>query len=126
MQMALAMTDLERVVGSNGTLPGMDLWVDGLLGTGFHPPLRETLRVIIAWLAVLIARSGKAVVALDGPSGIDSDTGVPGSAHIRARHTLCFGAKKIGFKAFHAHLEVGEVHLIGLGVAVPDTAGPYT
>jgi NAD(P)H-hydrate epimerase len=125
-QMALPMADLEVAVVTNSTLPEMDLWVDGLLGTGFHPPLREPLRVILAWLAVLTTRSGKAVIALDGPSGIDSDTGKLGSAHIRARHTLCFGARKAGFKALNVHSEVGEVHLIGLGVPVPRAAGPYS
>jgi len=123
VQMALPLTDLEALVGSSGALPEMDVWVDGLLGTGFHPPLREPLRVIIAWLALVMARSDKAVIALDGPSGIDSDTGVPGSAHIRARHTLCFGAKKVGFKALDTHSEVGQLHLIGLGVPVPRAAG---
>jgi len=50
---------------------GADVLVDGLLGTGFTPPLRPELAEVVA--AVNAARAGGVrVVAIDLPSGLDA------------------------------------------------------
>ena len=71
-----------------------DWVVDALFGTGLTGPVRAPLdRVIDA-----INLSGKRILAVDIPSGLDCDTGEPLGATIRAEHTVTFVAQKLGFK----------------------------
>lgn len=50
-----------------------EIWVDGLLGTGFRPPLRPELLTTIQ--AVQAGRvRGKKVVSIDLPSGLEADS----------------------------------------------------
>ena len=44
-------------------------------------------------------RSGKPILALDLPSGLDADTGQPLGAAVRRRATATFVAPKLGFAA---------------------------
>ncbi|MHB1540103.1 MAG: NAD(P)H-hydrate dehydratase [Steroidobacteraceae bacterium] len=73
-------------------LAACDVLVDGLLGTGLAGEVRaESAQVIAA-----INASGRAVLALDVPSGLDADTGVPLGAAVRAECTVTFVALKTG------------------------------
>ena len=54
---------------SSRSLANCDLIVDALLGTGFKPPVKGLYAEAIA----AMNRSGKPVVAVDIPSGADSD-----------------------------------------------------
>ncbi|EQD33843.1 carbohydrate kinase, YjeF related protein, partial [mine drainage metagenome] len=73
-------------------LAACDVIVDGLLGTGLAGEVRaESAQVIAA-----INASGRAVLALDVPSGLDADTGVPLGAAVRAECTVTFVALKTG------------------------------
>ena len=66
--------------------------VDALLGTGLHgPPREEVARVIRD-----INNSGRPVLAVDVPSGLDSDTGVPPGDTVRADCTVTFVGLKTG------------------------------
>lgn len=67
-----------------------DLCVDALLGTGakgeIHGPIRDAIRII--------NRSGTPVIAVDVPSGIDTDTGEDLGDSIWALRTVTFGLPK--------------------------------
>src|ERR687885_523314 len=77
-----------------GTTAAMADWVvDALLGTGLTRPVEGPLRGVIEALN----RSGKPVLALDLPSGLDSDTGQPQGVAVRAKATATFVAPKLGF-----------------------------
>ena len=72
--------------------PSVDMVVDGLLGTGIRPPLREPApRIIDAMNA-----TGKPIVAIDVPSGMDSDTGQGSEKAVRALATVTLAAPKAG------------------------------
>lgn len=86
--------------------------VDALLGTGSRGAVREPLRSAVA----AINRSGRRVLAVDLPSGLDADTGVPGDPCVRADVTATFVAWKRGFAAATAPAYLGEVVVIGIGV----------
>ena len=73
-------------------LDACDVIVDGLLGTGLTGEVRADVAQVIA----AINASGLAVLALDVPSGLDADTGVPLGAAVRAECTLTFVALKAG------------------------------
>lgn len=74
---------------------GAELVVDGLLGTGIHLPLREPLPLAIA----AINQSGTPAVAIDLPSGLDSESGDGDAAAIQATATLTLGLPKPALRA---------------------------
>ena len=85
--------------------------VDALLGTGFQGPLRPPFVAAIR----LINRMPAKKLAVDLPSGLDCDTGVPDDPTIRADHTCTFVAEKIGFRNPVAHSFLGKVHVVDIG-----------
>ena len=58
------------------------------------------------------------ILAVDTPSGLDADTGVPMGITVRAEHTVTFVAPKIGFNAPAAAPWLGQVHVADIGVAL--------
>lgn len=89
--------------------------VDGLLGTGFTGDVREPLRGVIE---AINAAGARLVVALDVPSGLDCDTGLPGGVAVEADLTITFVARKVGFDAPGAERFTGEVRVVGIGAPV--------
>src|SRR5512139_339472 len=69
-----------------------DVVVDALLGIGVRLPLRSDLRAVVE----AINASGKPVLSLDLPSGLDGDTGATDGAAVRADVTVTFIALKTG------------------------------
>ncbi len=69
-----------------------DVVVDALFGSGLSRPLHGSAG---AWVDAINA-SGKPVLALDVPSGLDADTGTATGPVVRARATACFVAWKRG------------------------------
>jgi NAD(P)H-hydrate epimerase len=93
-------------------IAGADWLVDGLLGTGLTRPVEGALRSVVE----AMNRSGKPVLALDLPSGLDADTGSPLGVAVRARATATFVAPKRGFAAPGAADYTGEVAVIDIGL----------
>ena len=77
---------------SSRSLANCDLIVDAILGTGFQPPVRGLYADAIG----AINRSGKPVVAVDIPSGADSDLMTPqaGEGIARADAIVTFTAPR--------------------------------
>ena len=61
-------------------------------------------------------RSNKPILALDVPSGLDADTGLPLGTAVRARATATFVAPKLGFDGVGAAAFTGEVAVIDIGL----------
>ena len=68
------------------------LIVDSMLGTGVEGRVREPVRSAIQW----VNRQHCPVVAVDLPSGLSADTGLPCGAAVRATETVTCGLPKIG------------------------------
>lgn len=92
-------------------LAGADWVVDALLGTGVTGPARPPLNQVIA----AINASGARVLAVDLPSGLDCDTGLPLGPCVRALHTVTFVAAKQGFANPVAREWLGQVHVVDIG-----------
>lgn len=94
-----------------GIEPTTDVVVDGLLGTGIRPPLRDPApRIIEAMNA-----TGKPIVAIDVPSGMDADTGLGAETAVRAAATLTLAAPKAGLAGAR---NAGRVFVADLGMPV--------
>ncbi|WP_250847190.1 NAD(P)H-hydrate epimerase [Aquisphaera insulae] len=93
-------------------LADADWLVDGLLGTGLTRPVEGLLRRVVE----AMNRSGKPVLALDLPSGLDADTGRPLGLAVKARATATFVAPKAGFAAEGASGYTGDVRVVDIGV----------
>ncbi|MFH8607668.1 NAD(P)H-hydrate dehydratase [Streptomyces sp. NPDC018029] len=96
---------------------GARLVVDGIVGIGGRGGLRERA-------AALVAAAGEdaLVVAVDVPSGVDSDTGEVHGDAVRADVTVTFGAYKPGLLVDPGREYAGVVRLvdIGLGLGADD------
>jgi NAD(P)H-hydrate epimerase len=88
------------------------LIIDALVGTGLtHPPRADALAAITQMI-----QSGKPILAIDVPSGLDCDTGLPlGEACIRATKTITFVAEKAGFANPESKKYTGEVIVGDIG-----------
>ena len=85
--------------------------VDGLFGTGLAGTIRAPIDRVIA----LINNGGRKVLAVDIPSGLDADSGLPLGCAVRADHTATFVAGKTGFANPAAAGWLGTVHVIDIG-----------
>ena len=93
-----------------------DVVVDGILGTGSvtSPALRSPARDAVA--AVLDARVGAAIVAVDLPSGIGPDDGSVHEPVLPADVTVTFGAVKAGLLRDPAATVSGRIVLVDIGL----------
>lgn len=86
--------------------------VDALLGTGARGAPRGPLGTAIDWMNRTDARR----LAVDLPSGLDCDTGQPGTPTLRADITCTMVAPKAGFLATAARPLLGQVHVVSIGI----------
>ncbi len=90
--------------------------VDALFGTG----LSGEMRGLAAEVITLVNASGLPTVALDLPSGLDSDRGVPLGVAVEAELTVAFAAPKIGTIIYPGVRYTGELAVVDIGI--PDAA----
>ena len=93
-----------------------DVVVDGIVGIGGTPGLREPA------LAAVRAVAGVPMVAVDTPSGVDVDTGRIAGSHVTADLTVTFGTHKVCHLVEPAASACGVVHLVDLGLDLPEAA----
>jgi NAD(P)H-hydrate epimerase len=89
----------------------VEIVVDALFGTGLHSELRGFFLEVIRTVNV----SGKKVVAVDIPSGLDASTGKIWAGCIAADVTVTFGLPKVG-QIISPHRErVGDLVVANIG-----------
>jgi NAD(P)H-hydrate epimerase len=87
------------------------LVIDAIFGTGLNKRPVEPFANLVAALE----RKRVPVLAVDIPSGLDADTGVPHGACIRATRTVTFVAEKVGFSHAEARQFLGEITVGDIG-----------
>ncbi|HLZ47213.1 MAG TPA: NAD(P)H-hydrate epimerase, partial [Candidatus Limnocylindria bacterium] len=105
---------------------GADLLIDALLGYGATGAPRDDTAECIR----LADRSRVPIVAVDLPSGIDADTGMPLGVAIRARCTVTLAFPKRGLLTSAAAPLVGDLLLADIGIPAaaygrPDASGLF-
>lgn len=88
------------------------IWIDAILGTG----LRSEVKGFFKDLINFINQSNKPVFAVDIPSGLNSDTGQPCGACVRADATATFAFAKTGHFLFPGAEYTGNLKIIDIGV----------
>jgi NAD(P)H-hydrate epimerase len=88
------------------------LVVDALLGTGLSRPVEGRLA---EWIGA-VDGSGRRVVSVDVPSGLDADTGSARGACVRAAVTVTLGLPKPGLLVADGPAHAGEVWVADIGV----------
>ena len=86
--------------------------VDGLLGTGLNSPVRGLFKNVIEDINL----SGKPVMSIDIPSGLNADTGQKMGAAVKADLTVTFGFPKPGQLVYPGAEAVGRLVNIGIGI----------
>ncbi|HMN40760.1 MAG TPA: NAD(P)H-hydrate epimerase [Phycisphaerales bacterium] len=93
---------------------------DALLGTGVDRPASGIFAELIAHMNTLKAK-GSTLVAIDVPSGLDCDTGLPAAdtastgPAVEADLTIALAGVKAGFLSAAARRYVGELVVVDIG-----------
>ncbi len=111
----IRVTKEEELDYIKGDLYGTDLIVDGILGTGTNRPVDGYLATVIK----LINDSGKMVLAIDIPSGLNGDTGHAPGACVIADETITMGLPKIGLVVADGLNYSGKITIGKIGIPDP-------
>ncbi len=89
-----------------------DLFVDAIFGTGLNSEVQGLFKEIIQ----LVNASGKPVVSVDIPSGLNADTGAVCGVAIKASATACFAFAKAGLVLYPGNLYTGDLEIMDIGI----------
>jgi NAD(P)H-hydrate epimerase len=112
---SLGGTVVECCEGSSDIVRGIgsaDIIVDAIFGTGLSKPVQGIEKQAIEQ----INESGKPVIAVDIPSGIDGKTGQPLGPAVRATHTFTYGYAKIGQILCPGAYHAGRLTVIDISI----------
>jgi hydroxyethylthiazole kinase-like uncharacterized protein yjeF len=95
-----------------------DLIIDGLLGTGFKLPLRDTAQALLSKVRKCIEERDRTVfvAAIDCPSGVDCDSGEAATECIQADVTITLAAVKEGLLKLPGAALVGDLFVGDIGL----------
>ncbi len=88
-----------------------DVVIDCIYGTGFHGELPENVAD-----AIRFANNCPIRIAVDVPSGVNSDTGEMDKNYFKATHTLILGAIKVGLLSIPCSDLIGKTKLLDIGI----------
>lgn len=94
--------------------------LDGIYGLGGRPDLSDAASAALSAAAESRCTSGTPIIAIDVPSGIDSETGAASDAATNADVTLTIEFIKQGLLNEPAATLAGEVEIITIGLDLPD------
>lgn len=101
-------------------LENADLVVDGLLGTGLSKPLSGDMLKLVE----MINDAEKAVVSIDIPTGVETNTGSEMGAAIQATYTVTFHRPRLGHYLMPGRQLSGE--LCVKNIAIPEKDLPIS
>jgi hydroxyethylthiazole kinase-like uncharacterized protein yjeF len=106
------MAETDLVLQINALTEQSSLLVDALFGTGLTGKLRDEYIELIEQMNSL----KKPIIAVDIPSGLDCDSGLPLGTSIKALATVTLVAVKSGFTATESQIYTGDVYVASIGV----------
>jgi len=111
----IRVTKEEELDYIKGDLYGTDLIIDGILGTGIKRPIEGYLSSVIE----MINKSGKKVISIDVPSGLNGNSGLVSGACVVADATVTMGFPKMGLLLNSGLDYVGKIHIGKIGIPDP-------
>lgn len=99
--------------------------IDAMLGTGFHGSLCQPIASIVAEVNAAAAAGAVTVIAVDMPTGVNSDTGAVSNGDddedgpLFADMTVTFGALKRGLVLYPGRACAGHVEVDPIGMPGP-------
>ena len=96
-----------------------DIWVDSMLGTGLNSEVKGHYKAMILFLNAL----KKPVLAVDIPSGLNTDNGQVWGVCIKAQATATFAFPKIGHVVYPGATHTGKLEIIDIGI--PDLVADH-
>lgn len=93
-------------------LVGYAVVVDAMFGIGFSGPVREPYT---SWIEASNS-SGATVVAIDMPSGVESDSGQVDKHPVVADITVTFSSPKVGLLVYPGAQCAGDVRVVDIGI----------
>jgi len=97
------------------------LIIDGLFGIGLQRPLDGRYAELVSWINAAEAP----VLALDVPSGLESDSGRVLGCAVRAAHTVTFIGLKPGLLTLEGPDHCGTLHVAALGLDAASLVAPH-
>ena len=94
-------------------LKSCDIIIDALFGTGLSRPVTGLYEQAVK----KINQAGKFVIAVDIPSGVDSDTGQLMGPHVRADLTLALALLKRSHLLYPAAEIMGELEIVDINIS---------
>jgi hydroxyethylthiazole kinase-like uncharacterized protein yjeF len=94
------------------------LVVDALLGTG----IKSEVRGLFAEAITMLNASGLPIVAVDIPSGLDTDSGAPLGVSIQAEMTVALAYPKLGVVTYPGVNYAGDLVAADIGIAAEGVA----
>jgi len=113
----VASSGMVEAFGADADLASGDVVVDAILGTGLDGPIRPAIAAAIT----AVNASGRPVFALDIPSGLSSDSGLPMGIAVRADCTITFIGLKTGLYLGDGPEYCGTVFFDDLEVGAPQS-----
>lgn len=104
---------LEIVRDGHAISSPIDLLVDAIFGTGLSRSPEGVFAQAIDWINGLEPSIQR--VAVDIPSGLDCDTGLPLGIAVKAQKTVTFLTEKVGFANPGASIYTGKVVVADIG-----------
>lgn len=106
-KLPLEIVQIKSAADIRGAVMHSRVIVDALLGTGLDREVSGLFRDLIR----LINESGKIILSLDIPSGINGDNGEVMGAAVRADHTVTFGLPKTGNILYPGYAHCGRLYV---------------
>lgn len=107
LRMPIKIYEIGSVEQVKSTILHCDAIVDAIFGTGLIREVGGIYRDAIQ----LINKSGKRVISVDIPSGVNGDTGQVMGIAVKADSTITFGLPKIGNVLYPGYEHCGNVYL---------------
>ena len=101
------------------SIESADVLLDGILGTGVKLPLKKEVAELLTEVNDILdglEEEAPLVVAVDCPSGVDSDTGEVAEETISADITVTMAAVKQGLITLPAFEYIGDLQVIDIGL----------
>ncbi len=109
---SVLLTSKEKLAKLRNAVKEADVVIDAIFGTGFNPPVKGYREKALE----IINRYAKAVVSVDIPSGLSTDTGKVEGTFVKADLTVTFAYPKLAHILYPACEYCGDVYVIDISI----------